>query len=76
MSGIATLDGARATAASGPAREVFNAMHPGNPAITMRCAGTADVIAGVNFAREHGLCSRCAGEGTRSPGCRRSTAAC
>ena len=55
MSGIATLDGARATAASGPAREVFNAMHPGNPAITMRCAGTADVIAGVNHAREHGL---------------------
>jgi FAD/FMN-containing dehydrogenase len=55
MSDIATLDGVRATAAPGPAREVFNAMHPGNPGVTVRCAGTADVIAGVNHAREHGL---------------------
>jgi FAD/FMN-containing dehydrogenase len=37
------------------AREVFNAMHPSRPAVTVRCTGTADVIAGVNFAREHGL---------------------
>jgi FAD/FMN-containing dehydrogenase len=36
-------------------RPVFNAMHPSNPALTVRCSGTADVIAGVNFARRHGL---------------------
>ncbi|MHB1836459.1 MAG: FAD-binding oxidoreductase [Solirubrobacteraceae bacterium] len=36
-------------------REVFNAMHPSDPAVTISCSGTADVIAGVNFAREHGL---------------------
>jgi FAD/FMN-containing dehydrogenase len=36
-------------------RAVFNAMHPSNPALTVRCSGTADVIAGVNFARRHGL---------------------
>ncbi|MGH3511465.1 MAG: hypothetical protein ACRDQI_16625 [Pseudonocardiaceae bacterium] len=32
-------------------REVWNAMHVDRPAITARCAGTADVIDGVNFAR-------------------------
>ena len=36
-------------------RAVFNAMHPSNPALTVRCSGTADVIAAVNFARKHGL---------------------
>jgi FAD/FMN-containing dehydrogenase len=36
-------------------REVFNAMHSSNPAVTICCSGTADVIAGVNFAREHAL---------------------
>ena len=36
-------------------REVFNAMHPSSAAVTVRCTGTADVIAGVNSAREHGL---------------------
>jgi FAD/FMN-containing dehydrogenase len=36
-------------------RAVFNAMHPSSPALTVRCSGTADVIAAVNFAREHGL---------------------
>jgi FAD/FMN-containing dehydrogenase len=66
MSDIATLDGAldelRARvrgAVLEPGepgeREVFNAMHPSSPAVTVRCAGTADVVAGVNFAREHGL---------------------
>jgi FAD/FMN-containing dehydrogenase len=34
-------------------REVFNAMHKGQPALTVRCSGTADVIDAVNFAREH-----------------------
>jgi FAD/FMN-containing dehydrogenase len=33
------------------ARGVFNAMHPSNAAVTVLCSGTADVVAGVNFAR-------------------------
>jgi FAD/FMN-containing dehydrogenase len=36
-------------------RAVFNAMHPSRPAVTVRCTGTADVIAAVRFATEHGL---------------------
>ena len=36
-------------------REVFNAMHPSLPAVTVRCTGTADVVAAVDVAREHGL---------------------
>ena len=36
-------------------REVFNAMHDDRPEIAVRCAGTADVVAAVNFARDHGL---------------------
>jgi FAD/FMN-containing dehydrogenase len=36
-------------------REIFNAMHPSRAAVTVRCTGTADVIAGVNYARDHGL---------------------
>jgi FAD/FMN-containing dehydrogenase len=36
-------------------REVFNAMHGGQPEIAVRCAGTADVVAAVKFARAHGL---------------------
>ncbi|MEV0716131.1 FAD-binding oxidoreductase [Asanoa sp. NPDC050611] len=36
-------------------REVFNAMHPGDPALVISCFGTADVIDAVNFARENGL---------------------
>ena len=66
MSELATLDGAVdelrgrvrgavIMAADPDERPVFNAMHPGHPAVTVRCSGTADVIAGVNFAREHGL---------------------
>lgn len=42
--------------ARGPAvREVFNAMHPSDPAVTVSCSGTADVVAGVNFARDQRL---------------------
>jgi hypothetical protein len=36
-------------------RPVFNAMHRGQPAVAISCTGTADVVAAVNFAREHDL---------------------
>jgi FAD/FMN-containing dehydrogenase len=36
-------------------REAFNAMHQGVPALTVSCSSTADVVAAVNFAREHDL---------------------
>ncbi|GIF74565.1 FAD-binding oxidoreductase [Asanoa siamensis] len=39
----------------GEVREVFNAMHPGDPALVVSCSGTADVLDAVGFAREHGL---------------------
>jgi FAD/FMN-containing dehydrogenase len=37
------------------ARRVFNGMIDRRPALIARCAGAADVIAGVRFAREYGL---------------------
>src|SRR5216683_3387362 len=37
------------------ARKVFNAMIDKRPALIARCAGTADVIECVKFAREHNL---------------------
>uniref|UniRef100_UPI0028AD48BA FAD-binding protein n=2 Tax=unclassified Massilia TaxID=2609279 RepID=UPI0028AD48BA len=37
------------------ARRIWNAMIAKRPAMILRCAGAADVRAGVNFAREHGL---------------------
>jgi hypothetical protein len=37
------------------ARKVWNAMIDKRPALIARCSGTADVIAAVNFAREHDL---------------------
>jgi len=37
------------------ARTVWNARIDRHPALIVRCAGAADVIAGVTFAREHGL---------------------
>ena len=58
------------------ARDVFNAMHPSNPAVTVRCPGHRGRVAAVNHAREHGLTSRCAEAGTRSPACRRWRAGC
>ncbi|MEX2246862.1 MAG: FAD-binding oxidoreductase [Dehalococcoidia bacterium] len=37
------------------ARAVWNAMIDRRPTAIARCLGVADVVAGVNFAREHGL---------------------
>ena len=37
------------------ARQLFNAMHDRRPAVIARCHSTADVVAAVRFAREHGL---------------------
>ena len=36
-------------------RATFNAMHAGRPDVAIRCMGAADVVAGVNFARDQGL---------------------
>lgn len=36
-------------------RPPYNLMHPGDPALIVRPTGTADVVAAINFAREHRL---------------------
>ena len=36
-------------------KPIFNAMHQRRPALIARCAGTADVVTAVTFARQHGL---------------------
>lgn len=36
-------------------RQVFNAMHDKRPALIARCASAGDVVAAVNFARQHAL---------------------
>ena len=37
------------------ARTIWNGMIDRKPAAILRCVGTMDIIAGVNFAREHGI---------------------
>jgi FAD/FMN-containing dehydrogenase len=39
----------------GAARALWNSMIDRHPAAVLRCLGTSDVIAGVNFARTHGV---------------------
>jgi FAD/FMN-containing dehydrogenase len=38
-----------------PDRPIWNALHADEPAIAVRCTGTADVVTAVNMAREHDL---------------------
>lgn len=50
------------------ARTVWNGMIDREPALISRCAGTADVIASVNFAREHDLLVAVKGGGHNAAG--------
>ena len=57
-------------------RPVFNAMHTGEPDAGRECIGHRRRVDAVNFARDNGLAVAVRGGATRSPACRRSTAAC
>ena len=50
------------------ARKLWNGMFDRRPALIARCAGTADVISAVNFARDHGLQAAVRGGGHSFPG--------
>ena len=45
------------------ARQIWNAMIDRRPSLIARCTGTADVVAAVRFARDHGLLSSVKGGG-------------
>jgi FAD/FMN-containing dehydrogenase len=50
------------------ARRTWNGMFDKRPALIARCTGVADVIGGVNHAREHGLLLSVRGGGHSVPG--------
>src|SRR6266487_4486260 len=50
------------------ARQVYNAMINKHPALIARCMDVADVIAAVNFARDHQLTLAVRGGGHNGPG--------
>ena len=50
------------------ARKIWNGMFDRRPALIARCAGTADVISAVNFARDNGLQVAVRGGGHSFPG--------
>ena len=50
------------------ARKLWNGMFDRRPALIARCAGTADVIRAVNFARDHRLHVAVRGGGHSFPG--------
>jgi hypothetical protein len=56
------------------ARSVWNAMIDRSPALIARCLGTADILAGVQFARAHGLLLSVKAGGTTSRGSPSATA--
>ena len=49
-------------------RTVWNGMFDRRPALIVRCAGTADVVRAVNFARDNGLRIAVRGGGHSFPG--------
>ncbi|HVL91276.1 MAG TPA: FAD-dependent oxidoreductase, partial [Actinomycetota bacterium] len=50
------------------ARRVYNGMIDRKPQAVIRCAGTEDVVAAVNYARENGLDLSIRGGGHSVPG--------
>jgi FAD/FMN-containing dehydrogenase len=57
------------------ARKVWNGSIDRFPALIARCAGVADVIAAVKFAKDNGLLVAVRGGGTATPATRFVTAA-